>query len=328
MRALFTSFTKDAFLGCDYFFSPPPLDDTHDSGEFHWLRPKHGNNPQSEIAFRNGYWDVEQENTDRGRCDRVLAVCRHQSVRGSKARYRNGGILHIRRVIVAMTTNRVGTAIFSKAEIKTMEELKGKVATGRPGAFLDAVVRYVLRSKCGFVPDRDVKPVALGWAGSLAPSAGAQRGGAAAMSMPYVFIARKSGLREFGQLRSTRHWVSLCERDDAKRNSEQKPELIENFLKCIIEGIYLFKTNRPRGLAVLKRYMRDASSEIVEETYQYTSGILNDIPQPSLQVVRGALEMLSAQYAQAKQTDPNLIVDASFMKRIEQSGFLEMLSKK
>jgi hypothetical protein len=38
--------------------------------------------------------------------------------------------------------------------------------------------------------------------------------------------------------------------------------------------------------------------------------------------------MLSAQYPQAKQIDPNLIIDASFMKRIEQSGFLGTLSKK
>src|SRR3989454_11856948 len=52
------------------------------------------------------------------------------------------------QVIVATTTTKVGTAIFSKPEIKSMEELKGKtLATGRPGAFLDATVRYVLRSK-------------------------------------------------------------------------------------------------------------------------------------------------------------------------------------
>ena len=74
--------------------------------------------------------------------------------------------------------------------------------------------------------------------------------------------------------------------------------------------------------------MKGASNEIVEETYQYTAGVLDDIPQPSLQVVKGALEMLSAQYPQAKQTDPNIIIDGSFMKRIEQSGFVGTLSKK
>jgi ABC-type nitrate/sulfonate/bicarbonate transport system substrate-binding protein len=62
------------------------------------------------------------------------------------------------QVVVATITNKVTTSLFSKPEIKTVEELKGKiVATGRPGAFLDAMVRYVLRSKFNLVPDKDVK---------------------------------------------------------------------------------------------------------------------------------------------------------------------------
>jgi ABC-type nitrate/sulfonate/bicarbonate transport system substrate-binding protein len=62
------------------------------------------------------------------------------------------------QVLVATITNKVTTSLFSKPEIKTVEELRGKViATGRPGAFLDALVRYVLRSKFNLVPDKDVK---------------------------------------------------------------------------------------------------------------------------------------------------------------------------
>ena len=66
-------------------------------------------------------------------------------------------------VLVATITSKIGTSLFSKSEIKSVEDLKGKtVATGRPGAFLDATVRYVLRSKFGLVPDRDVKLLPTG----------------------------------------------------------------------------------------------------------------------------------------------------------------------
>src|SRR5262249_45880852 len=66
-------------------------------------------------------------------------------------------------VLVATITSKTGTSLFSKGEIKSVEDLKGKtVATGRPGAFLDATVRYVLCSKFGFVPDRDVKLLPTG----------------------------------------------------------------------------------------------------------------------------------------------------------------------
>jgi hypothetical protein len=44
--------------------------------------------------------------------------------------------------------------------------------------------------------------------------------------------------------------------------------------------------------------------------------------------VKGALDMLSLQYPQAKQTDASLIVEPSLMKRIDDSGFIRALYKK
>ncbi|MSP37684.1 MAG: ABC transporter substrate-binding protein [Deltaproteobacteria bacterium] len=67
------------------------------------------------------------------------------------------------QVLVATITNKIGTSLFAKPEIKSVEDLKGKtIATGRPAAFLDATVRYVLRSKFGLIPDRDVKLLPTG----------------------------------------------------------------------------------------------------------------------------------------------------------------------
>jgi hypothetical protein len=65
-----------------------------------------------------------------------------------------------------------------------------------------------------------------------------------------------------------------------------------------------------------------------EETYQYTSAELEAVPTPSVEVIKSALDIVSAQYPQAKQTDPNLIVHPSFVSRIEQSGFVAALYKK
>jgi len=62
------------------------------------------------------------------------------------------------QVIILTFVNRVPGVIVSKPEIKTPEDLRGKViGTGRPGALADTMVRYVLRSKMNLVPDRDVK---------------------------------------------------------------------------------------------------------------------------------------------------------------------------
>jgi len=44
--------------------------------------------------------------------------------------------------------------------------------------------------------------------------------------------------------------------------------------------------------------------------------------------MKSALDMLSLQYPQAKQTDPSLLIDPSFVKKIEASGFIRELYKK
>jgi ABC-type nitrate/sulfonate/bicarbonate transport system substrate-binding protein len=233
------------------------------------------------------------------------------------------------QVVVATITNKVTTSLFARAEIKSVEDLKGKiVAMGRPGAFLDAMVRYVLRSKFGLVPDRDVKFLPSGEP-SLSLQA-LERGvvDAAAMSSPYMFIARRAGLRElanFDKLGIEYPYTSVVvQRQTVAKNSD----LVERFLKCIVEGIHLFKTNKAKTLAVFKLYMKGADDEILEETYQSTRATLDEAPHPSVQVVKSALDMLSLQYPQAKQTDANLIVEPALMKKIDDSGFIRALYKK
>jgi ABC-type nitrate/sulfonate/bicarbonate transport system substrate-binding protein len=233
------------------------------------------------------------------------------------------------QVLVATITNKIGTSLFAKPEIKSVEDLKGKtIATGRPAAFLDATVRYVLRSKFGLIPDRDVKLLPTGepYLGLQALERGVVD--AAAMSIPHLFIARKAGFREltsFDKLGLEYPYTSVVV---LRQTAANNPELVEKFLKCLVEGIYLFKTNKAKTLAVFRRYMKGADEDILEESYQHTRATIDDAPYPSLQVVKGGLEMLSLQYPQAKQTDANLIVETSFMKKIEDSGFIRALYKK
>jgi len=233
------------------------------------------------------------------------------------------------QVLVATITSKIGTSLFAKADVKSVEDLKGKtIATGRPAAFLDATVRYVLRAKFGLMPDRDVKLLPTGepYLGLQALERGVVD--AAAMSIPHLFVARKAGFREltsFDKLGIEYPYTSVVV---LRQTATKSPELVEKFVKCIVEGIYLFKTNKAKSLAALRRYMKGADEDILEESYQHTRATIDDAPHPSLQVVKGGLEMLSLQYPQAKQTDASLIIEPSFMKKIEESGFIKSLYKK
>jgi len=233
------------------------------------------------------------------------------------------------QVLVAINMNKVGGGIFAKGEIKTAEDLRGKIiGVSRAGSISEVILRYVLRAKLGIQPDRDVKMLVVG-----DPAVGLQaleRGivDATPLTMPLPLIAVKMGFRELVSYDALGITFPANTVTTLRTTTSKRPDLIDNFLKTLIEGIYIFKTNKPKSLAVMKKHLLGASDEVLEETYRYTSSVLEQQPYPSLEVVKSGLEILSYQYPQAKQTDPNPLVDPSFVRRIDQSGFIAGLYKK
>ena len=233
------------------------------------------------------------------------------------------------QVIVLTFLNKVGSGIFAKSEIKTPEQLRGKtIGTGRPGAFNDIMVRYVLRGKFGMNPDRDVKLLPVGEAALLLPAL--ERGivDAASLSIPYTLVATKMGFRELVNYDRIGVIFPYNTVTTLRQTIAKNPELLERTLKVLIEGIALFKADKQKSIAIMKKYMRGASDESLEETYRYTAAEIEQVPTPRLEVIKSALDMISLQYPQAKQTDPNLVIDPSFVKGLERSGFIDSLYRK
>ena len=156
-------------------------------------------------------------------------------------------------------------------------------------------------------------------------NAGRRRGGDVHTPPVHCAQSRLQGVGQFRQTRLSYPYTSVVVlRQTARKN----PDLVERFLKCMVEGAYIFKTNKAKTLAALRKYMKGADEDILEESYQYTHATIDEAPHPYVAIVKGGLEMLSLQYPNAKQTDANLIVEPAFMKRIEDSGFIRGLYKR
>ena len=233
------------------------------------------------------------------------------------------------QVMILVTINKVNSAIFSRPEIKSPEDLRGKtIATGRPGAFGDTMVRYILRAKLGLVPDRDVKMLPIGEAQLAFPAL--ERGivQAASLTLPYTLIAKKVGYRELVNYDKAGVVYPYNTITTLRQTPIKFPDLTERLLKTLIEASAIAKSDKEKSLAVMKKYMRGASDEILNETYQYTESVTEENPTPSLEIIKAALEILSYEYPKAKETDPFLIIDTTIMKRIEESGFIKAIYKR
>jgi NitT/TauT family transport system substrate-binding protein len=233
------------------------------------------------------------------------------------------------QVIVLTSTNKVPSALFTRPDIKSAEELRGKtIATGRPGAFGDTMVRYILKAKLGLTPDRDIKLVAIGEAVLAFPALEKGVVDGASLTMPYTLVAKQMGYRELIDYDKAGVVYPYNTVTTLRQTAAKNPEVLERVLKTMIEAISILKTNKEKSLAAMKKYMRGASEQVIEQTYEHTRAKTEEVPMPSLDVIKSGLEILSYQYPQAKQTDPNLLFDASFVRKIDQSGFIRALYKK
>jgi ABC-type nitrate/sulfonate/bicarbonate transport system substrate-binding protein len=188
------------------------------------------------------------------------------------------------------------------------------------------MVRYVLRSKMNLVPDRDVKLLPVGEPALALQSM--ERGvvDAASFSGPQASIAKKMGFRELVSYEKLGIVYPYNTVTTLRQTVSRSRELLERVLKALIEGIAIFKTNKQKSIAVWRKYLRGATDDVLED--RSTVGEMEQVPLPTLAVIKSALDILSLEYAQAKQTDPNLVIDPSLVRQIEQSGFIDALYKR
>lgn len=229
-------------------------------------------------------------------------------------------------VMLAVQSNRLDYTLFASPDIHRIEELKGKTVTGtRPGASADSALRLAL-PKWGLEPDKDVIfiSVAESQQGRLTAL---QRGAVAAtlLSPPFTGMAKKLGLRELADLR--RLDIEFAGSSIAAMGPYIKshPATVENFLKAYVESIHFMKTQRDRSVTVIMKYLKMNDRARAEEGYDYYVEIYPQIPYATPSGVRSVLQFLAARQPKAATAAPEEFYDMSFLKRIEESGFVKAL---
>ncbi|MGH7783440.1 MAG: ABC transporter substrate-binding protein [Candidatus Binatia bacterium] len=221
-------------------------------------------------------------------------------------------------VIIASFLNVTGFSLFTQPQISKVSDLRGKViGSGRPGAVTDVMLHYVLRKKLNLDPARDVKVVPMGDATGILPALEKKVLDAAVLSTPTRLMAKKMGYREmldFDEIGLPYPYVGVS---TTKAQAKKNPDMTIRVVRTLMEGIQIFKTNKEKSMAVMKKYLRGASDEILADTYRYFSDKIQMTPYPSLDAVRTALDMMSDQDPQAKTVDPNETIDSSFVKQVE-----------
>jgi len=231
-------------------------------------------------------------------------------------------------VIIAGFLNTMDYQLMVHDSITRPDQLKGKtLAVSRVGSSSDFATRYAI-NKYGLTPDKDVTIVEIGSqpARFAALESGKIQG--AMVTVPLTLRAKKLGFHALADLQMLgleyQHTALVTSRALIK----SKPQVVRSALKAMVEAIHYYKTQRADALAVLGKYLKDNSSDALEETYEGIGlALIPEKPYPTLRGIQIMLSEMSAKDPKAQRARPEEFVDMSFIKELDGSGYIDRLYK-
>ena len=221
--------------------------------------------------------------------------------------------------LISVYVNRFPFAFVVRSEIKTPEELRGKrFAISRFGSSSDVTTRMLLKF-WKLDPDKDVTILQAAGNTRLPAMVSGQIDGTLVGTYDVPQILESGCCRvlvdlldlpleyaRFGQVVPTNH-------------VKTRREVLLKFMEGLIDGIYVFKTNRDLALSVLKQ----EGIKSPQYGYERVAASLRERPAPEPKGVQAVLD--SVKTPNSKITFAKDVMDTSLMDEIDKSGYIAKL---
>jgi NitT/TauT family transport system substrate-binding protein len=216
--------------------------------------------------------------------------------------------------------------LMSRPDIKTAEQLKGgSIAIAVFGGTSDSLARIALK-RLGLAPVKDVAILQIGGVPERLSALERGKVQAAMLSAPDVFIAQKNGFYTLVHVSLPYQTTSVA---TTRRFIRESPDIVRRYVKSQIEAVHRIKTDRETGIKVLAKYLGSRDKEILERSYDHSSADDKLPPKqyPTLEGIKNILEPLAQTEPKAKAAKSEDFVDMSFIRELDESGFIDELYK-
>src|SRR5437870_11663936 len=106
--------------------------------------------------------------------------------------------------------------------------------------------------------------------------------------------------------------------------TKTREELV-NFTKAMIEGVAVYKSNKEFAMKVLAKYMKIQDREVLEENFREYDFPLK--PYPAKEYYALPIQEVGRKDPRVLKESPERFADASFVKELDESGFIDKLRK-
>ncbi len=235
--------------------------------------------------------------------------------------------------IIASMGSTYPYKVIAAASMKKPEDLKGKrLGISKFGSSSDFALRQALKV-LKLDPEKDVQILQIG--GDSVRTAALQAGSidATVLNPPGTAIVAKAGfniLLDMSTLPDLDYqFATLAASKTFIKNNR---DLTQRFMKAIVEAIHFERTNKEETKKIIAKYSKLEDPDGLEEAYmQYNSPnskMLSPAPYPNSKGVQAVLDEVLQTKKDAKKVTLDDLVDDSFVKELDQSGYVKSLYEK
>ncbi|MGH9821236.1 MAG: ABC transporter substrate-binding protein [Pyrinomonadaceae bacterium] len=215
--------------------------------------------------------------------------------------------------IIAGVNNRLPYTFFSRPNITTSAQLRGKIVGITRFGSTDELATRMALGQFGLNPKTDVKIIQGG--GSAARFTALQAGSIDATSLVSGVsnVAKKLGLvalLDFAEKEIEYQMTGVVSRGDFLRG---RPDAVRRFMRAYVEAIRYYKTNREEAIKKTMEAIRTDDRQLAETDYNYRAKSLPDDAKPTLKGIQLAIDELVKENPKAKNVTPQQVIDLSFL---------------
>jgi NitT/TauT family transport system substrate-binding protein len=228
-------------------------------------------------------------------------------------------------VAMGAITNVVAFYVMAAPEIKTVNDLKGKVVgVTRFGASTDFGMRMLL-SKYGLEPAKDVPFIQIGGMPELAAALSKKTVYAAPMSQPMVYLAQQAGMRMIANLAKEEiPFMHIGLTTSKKWIREHRPQA-KAFVRAYGRAMHFMHTRKEETRAIFAKYTRINDQGMLDGSIQYGYDFMEKIPFVKAQAFQVTLDQIARTNPKAKQAKPEQFFDNSLVQELVDEGFFTKL---
>jgi NitT/TauT family transport system substrate-binding protein len=218
--------------------------------------------------------------------------------------------------LVLIVNSRPQFDLVGQRDIKSVEQLKGKVVgiSSRGGA-VDLLTQLIL-TKHGLTPNKDVTSIVIGTPEELATALRAGVVAACLLSPPRQLMLYREG---FSKLAYSGDYLTSYPSGGVGATDEKiksNPTEVLGFVRASLKGLQYYSQHRAESIDLISKYLGVKDLSLAGEVYDLHLSRLGGFSYLDDAWMRGAIDFTKKSLAVTKEIPPSQVFDFSFVERV------------